>query len=93
MLFVVRYSLVPGGKFAKLAKLVAGSCNVAITKTIRKQGGKNKKIRSTMDNILKLKHRTLNIHILKTLTKSKFSSFSKCLKLKIIYTLKKPSTS
>lgn len=54
----------PGGKFAKLAKLVAGSCNVAITKTIRSKGeGEDKKIRSTMDSILKLKHGTINIHI------------------------------
>lgn len=61
---MVRYSLVPGGKFAKLAKLVAGSCNVAITKTIRSKGeGEDKKIRSTMDNILKLKHGTINIYI------------------------------
>lgn len=31
----------PGGKFAKLAKLVAGSCNVAITEMVkRKKRGK-----------------------------------------------------
>lgn len=33
----------PGGKFAKLAKLVAGSCNVAITKMVK--GKKKKKLR------------------------------------------------
>lgn len=31
LLFVVRYSLVPGGRFAKLAKLFTGNCSVAIT--------------------------------------------------------------
>lgn len=33
----------PGGKFAKLAKLVAGSCNVAITKM--EQEKKKKKVK------------------------------------------------
>lgn len=32
LLLVVRYSLVPGGKFAKFARLVAGNCSVAITR-------------------------------------------------------------
>lgn len=36
---MVRYSLVPGGRFAKLARFVAGSCNVAITE--RKSRNKN----------------------------------------------------
>lgn len=31
LLFVVRYSLVPGGRLAKLAKLFTGNCSVAIT--------------------------------------------------------------
>lgn len=34
----------PGGKFAKLAKLVAGSCNVAITKMVKKKKRRNSKI-------------------------------------------------
>ena len=33
----------PGGKFAKLAKLVAGSCNVAITKMVKEIKGKKRK--------------------------------------------------
>lgn len=32
LLLVVRYSLVPGGRFAKFARLVAGNCRVAITR-------------------------------------------------------------
>lgn len=32
LLLVVRYSLVPGGKLARFAKLLAGSCSVAMTK-------------------------------------------------------------
>lgn len=36
LLLVVRYSLVPGGKLARFAKLLAGSCSVAMTK----EGGK-----------------------------------------------------
>lgn len=31
LLFVVRYSFVPGGRLAKLAKLFTGNCSVAIT--------------------------------------------------------------
>lgn len=31
LLFVVKYSLVPGGRLAKLAKLFTGNCSVAIT--------------------------------------------------------------
>lgn len=48
----------PGGKFAKLAKLVAGSCNVAITKMIKGKKRKNNydkfELRSMLS--LKLKH-------------------------------------
>lgn len=32
LLLVVRYSLVPGGKLARFARLLAGSCSVAMTK-------------------------------------------------------------
>lgn len=36
LLLVVRYSLVPGGKLARFAKLLAGSCSVAMTKEGKK---------------------------------------------------------
>jgi hypothetical protein len=40
---------VPGGKFAKLAKLVAGSCNVAITEEIKGKGEEEKQIIGTYE--------------------------------------------
>lgn len=43
LLLVVRYSLVPGGKLARFAKLLAGSCSVAMTK-----GGKKYNIHDTL---------------------------------------------
>lgn len=43
----------PGGKFAKLAKLVAGSCNVAITKMVQEKKKKKVKGKSrTEDNAI-----------------------------------------
>lgn len=35
----------PGGKFAKLAKLVAGSCNVAMTKMVKNKRKKRKTVK------------------------------------------------
>lgn len=58
----------PGGKFAKLAKLVAGSCNVAITKMVKKkvrgktvryigtEGNAMPKIKTQSNKILSKKH-------------------------------------
>lgn len=41
LLFVVRYSLVPGGRLAKFAKLLTGNCSVAITEVNANSTKKN----------------------------------------------------
>lgn len=43
LLFVVRYSLVPGGRLAKLAKLFTGNCSVAITEKSADSNFNNKR--------------------------------------------------
>lgn len=57
LLLVVRYSLVPGGKLARFAKLLAGSCSVAMTKGGVGGGGETNKQSSSHSFQMLLKMR------------------------------------